>query len=97
MSEQQDINAIWAQAREKLLDEMGDFNRSLWDAANAAEALMMDEDSFVIGIPPGQMGLGSNLTSTANGPLVRKCVEAVIGRSIRLEPVSYTHLRAHET
>jgi len=90
MSEQQDIDAIWQQAREKLLDDMGDFNRSLWDAANAAEALMMDEEAFVIGIPPGKMGLGSNLTSTANGPLVRKCVEAVVGRPIRVELVEGT-------
>ncbi len=97
MSEQQDIDAIWQQAREKLLEDMGDFNRSLWDAANSAEALMMDDETFVIGIPPGKMGLGSHLTSTANGPLVRACVEAVVGRPIRVDLVEGTGPDAWES
>lgn len=96
MSEQHDLSAIWKQAREKLLDEMGDFNRSLWEAANAAEPLVLEEDTFVLGIPPGKMGLGSHLTSTANGPLVRRCVEAVLGRSVSVELVEGTDPRAWE-
>jgi hypothetical protein len=90
MSEQQDLDAIWQQAREKLLDEMGDFNRSLWDAANAAQPLMLDEDTFVLGIDPGKMGLGSHLTSTANGPLVRRVVEGVVGHPVHVELVEGT-------
>ncbi|MGI5817675.1 MAG: hypothetical protein ACOX9R_06200 [Armatimonadota bacterium] len=90
MSEQNDLDAIWEQAREKLLDEMGDFNRSLWDAANAAKPLMLEDDVFVLGMPPGKMSLGSHLNSTANGPLVRKCVEEVVGSSVQVEVVEGT-------
>lgn len=96
MSEQQDLGEIWAQAREKLLEQMGDFNRSLWDAANAAEPLVLDEDSFVLGIPPGKMVLGSHLTSTANGPLVRRCIEEVVGHPVKLELVEGTDPGAWE-
>jgi len=96
MSEQHDLSAIWKQAREKLLDEMGDFNRSLWEAANAAEPLVLEEDTFVLGIPPGKMGLGSHLTSTANGPLVRSCVSAVLGRPVTVELVEGTDSQAWE-
>jgi len=90
MSEQQDLSPIWEQAREKLLDGMGDFNRSLWDAANAAEPLALDGDVFVLGMPPGQMALGSHLTSTANGPLVRDCVAQVVGKPMQVELVEGT-------
>ncbi|MFW5866891.1 MAG: hypothetical protein ACOCX2_03680 [Armatimonadota bacterium] len=90
MSEEQDLNAIWEQARERLLDNMGDFNRSLWGAANAAEPLAIDDDALVLGISPGKMALGSHLTSTANGPVVRQSVEEVLGRSVRIELVEGT-------
>ena len=90
MSEEQDLDAIWEQARENLLDNMGDFNRSLWDAANAAEPLALDDDAFVLGITPGKMALGSHLTSTANGPLVRQSVEEVLDRSVEIELVEGT-------
>lgn len=96
MSEQQDLNAIWEQARAKLLDAMGDFNRSLWDAANAAEPLALEEDTFVLGIPPGKMALGSHLNSTANGPLVRSCVQEVVGRPVNIELVEGTEPEAWE-
>lgn len=96
MSEEQDLGAIWEQAREKLLDNMGDFNRSLWDAANTAEALVLDDDVFVLGIPPGKMALGSHLTSTANGPLVRKSIEEVVGRPVEVELVEGTSAEAWE-
>ncbi len=96
MSEEQDLDAIWEQVREKILDEMGDFNRSLWDAANAAEPLVLDDDTFVLGIEPGEMRLGSHLTSTANGPLVRQCVESVLGRSVEVELIEGTDAEAWE-
>lgn len=96
MSDQQDLKATWAQVKEKLLDEMGDFNRSLWDAANAAELIALDEDQFVLGVPPGKMSLGSHLDSTANAPLVRRCVEAVVGRSVNVEIVEGTDPDAWE-
>ncbi|MFW6155794.1 MAG: hypothetical protein ACOC7J_00630 [Armatimonadota bacterium] len=90
MSEEQDLNAIWEQARERLLDNMGDFNRSLWDAANAAEPLKLEDDVFVLGVPLGRMALSSHLTSTSNGPLVRQSIEEVIGRSVTVELVEGT-------
>ncbi|MBD3292144.1 MAG: hypothetical protein GF393_04410 [Armatimonadia bacterium] len=90
MSEQQDLEPIWEQAREKLLDAMGDFNRSLWDAANAAEPIALEGDAFVLGMPPGQMALGSHLNSTANGPMVRECVSKVVGRTVEVEVVEGT-------
>jgi hypothetical protein len=96
MSEQQDLDPIWEQAREELLDRMGDFNRSLWDAANAAEPLVLDDETFVLGMPPGKMSLGSHLTSTANGPLVRQCVEEVVGREVEVELVEGTDPEAWE-
>jgi hypothetical protein len=96
MSEEQDLNTIWEQARERLLDNMGDFNRSLWDAANAAEPLTLEDDIFVLGIPLGRMALGSHLTSTANGPLVRQSIEEVVGRPVKVELVEGTDPEAWE-
>jgi len=96
MSEEQDLNTIWEQAKERILDNMGDFNRSLWDAANAVEPLALDDEVFVLGILPGKMALGSHLTSTANGPLVRQSVEEVLGRSVQVELVEGTDPDAWE-
>lgn len=90
MSEERDLESIWEQAREELLDRMGDFNRSLWDAANAAEPLALEGDTFVLGMPPGQMALGSHLNSTANGPLVRECASEVIGTQVEVEVIEGT-------
>ncbi len=96
MSEEQDLNAIWEQAKETILEEMPDFNRSLWDAANAARPLALEGDSFVLGVPPGQMALGSHLTSTANGPMVRQAVAKALGRPVTVELVEGTDETAWE-
>ncbi len=96
MSEEQNLDEIWEQAREKVLDRMDGFNRSLWDAANEAKALTFEDGVFVLGVPPGKMSLGSHLTSTANGPMVRQCVEDVLGESVELELIEGTDLEAWE-
>ena len=90
MSEQPDLTAIWTQAKDIILAEMGDFKKGLWDGANAAQPLALDGDAFVLGLPPGQMSLGSHLTSTANGPMVRESVSRVVGRSLTIELVEGT-------
>jgi len=96
MSEQPDLNAIWEQAKQIILAEMGDFKKGLWDGANAAQPLALDEDAFVLGLPPGQMSMGSQLTSTANGPLVRESVSRALGREVKVELVEGTDPAAWE-
>ena len=85
MSEERDLDEVWEQAREKLLERMDGFNRSLWDAATVAKPLVFEDGVFVLGVPPGKMSLGSHLDSTANGPMVRQCIEDVLGEEVRLE------------
>lgn len=96
MSETQDLDTLWEQSRERILDNMGDFNRSLWDAANAAVPLVLEDDVLVLGIPPGKMALGSHLNSTANAPLVRQSVEQVLDRPVQIELVEGTDPEAWE-
>ncbi|MGD9497327.1 MAG: hypothetical protein AB7Y46_13595 [Armatimonadota bacterium] len=96
MSEQPDLNALWSQTKQVILGEMTTFNRSLWDAANAAQPLVLEGDTFVLGMPPGQMALGSHLTSTANAPLVRRALERTMGRPMSLEIIEGTDASSWE-
>ncbi len=96
MSEQPDLNAIWEQAKQTILEDMGDFNRSLWDAANAAQPLALEGEDFVLGIAPGKMSVGSHLTSTANGPLVRNAVQRAVGRAVSVALIEGTDAGAWE-
>lgn len=96
MSEEKNLDEVWEQAREKLLERMDGFNRSLWDAATEATPLALDEGVFVLGMPPGKMSLGSHLNSTANGPMVRQCIEDALGESIELELIEGTDAGAWE-
>jgi len=96
MSEQPDLNAIWDQAKQAMLAAMPDLNRSLWAGAQAAQPLALDEDAFVLGLPPGQMAQGSHLISTANGPMVREAVSGVVGRDVTVELVEGTERGAWE-
>ncbi len=96
MSEQPDLNAIWEQAKQSILDAMPDLNRSLWAGAQAAQPLALDGDTFVLGVPPGKMAQGSHLISTANGPMVRAAVSAAVGREVQIELVEGTDLGAWE-
>lgn len=96
MSEQPDLKAVWDRAKQIILEDMGDFNRSLWDAANTAQALALEGDTFVLGMPPGKMALGSHLTSVANGPLVRRSVARALGREVTVEVIEGTDPGAWE-
>lgn len=90
MGEELNLEELWAAAREKLLERMDGFNRSLWDAANEAKPLVLDGDILVLGLPPGKLSLGSHLISTANGQMVRQSVEDVLGEPVRIELIEGT-------
>lgn len=94
MSQEQNLEEVWEQARQKLLEEMDGFNRSLWDAATEAKPLVFEDGTLVLGVPPGKISLGSHLTSTANGPMVRQCVEQVLGEPVRVELIEGTDAEA---
>jgi len=96
MSEQPDLTAAWEQAKKTLLDEMGDFNRTLWEGANLAQPIQLDGDTLVLGIPPGKMSVGSQLTSTAHGHLVRDAASRALGQQVQVVLVEGTDPGAWE-
>lgn len=96
MSEQPDLAAAWEKAKKIILDEMGDFNRSLWEGATLAQPIQLDGDTLVLGIPPGKMAPGSQLTSTAHGQLVRDAASRALGRPVQIVLVEGTDAGAWE-
>jgi len=88
MSEPTDINAAWKRVQQALRE--GDINRSLWDAAEIAKPLTIEDDLVVLGFSPGQMRQASYLTADANRPQVNRALEAVFGRRMHLETVEGT-------
>ncbi|MEA3403856.1 MAG: hypothetical protein U9R79_21655 [Armatimonadota bacterium] len=96
MSDQPDLNELWEQARQRLLNKMEDLDRPLWDAAQIAQPLVLDEDTFVLGVPPGKMADGSHLTATTKLPIVREAVSEVVGRRVEIELVEGTDPGAWE-
>ncbi len=96
MSEQPDLATAWEQAKKIILDEMGDFNRSLWEGVTLAKPLQLDGDTLVLGIPPGKMATGSLLTSTAHGQLVRDAASRALGRTVQVVLVEGTDAGAWE-
>ncbi|MGC9316516.1 MAG: hypothetical protein ACP5KN_00600 [Armatimonadota bacterium] len=96
MSDQPDLNELWEQARERLLNKMQDLDRPLWDAAQIAEPLVLEDDTFVLGMPPGKMADGSHLTATTKLPMVREAVSEAVGRRVDIEVVEGTDPGAWE-
>lgn len=96
MSEQEELSAMWEQARDRLLDKMQDLDRPLWDAAQTAVPLALEEDVFVLGVPPGKMAVGSQLTSTGKQPMVEEAISEVVGRDVTVELVEGTDPGAWE-
>ena len=85
MSEQTDINAAWKRVQELLRE--GEINRSLWDAAETAKPLALEDDVLVLGFVPGQMRQASYLTADGNRPQMNTALEGVFGRRMRLETI----------
>lgn len=96
MAEERDLNDIWREAREVVIGLLDRADRQLFDAWEAVKPLVLDGDTFVLGVAPGGMAVASRLTSTARRPLVSQAVSQVIGRPVQLELIEGTEPEAWE-
>jgi hypothetical protein len=94
VSEQIDVQELWQQVVATLKE--GDVNRRLWDAADAAVPLAMEEDVLVLGMSPATFNLASYLETQVNRSRIREIMHARTGRRLDIRVMEGDTLERYE-
>jgi len=87
MSEGLDLAALWKQVIVLLKKQGEATDRSLWDAAEAAQLLTMDETNLVLGLKPADMRFAGYLNTPAKRKLILAVAEQLTGRQLELQVI----------
>ena len=82
------IQALWSELN--LLLREGAVNRALWDAAEAAQPVLLDGDLLVLGLASQEMRHASYLTTDINRARLRQILHARTGRNLDLRVINGT-------
>lgn len=95
MAESEDLATLWKAVNDEL--HKGELIPSLWEAVRAAEPLAIGDGRLVVGMPRGQMGLGSHMTIGPNRARLEQIIEQLAGERLRLEVIEGQSLEAWES
>lgn len=87
MSEAPNLEALWKKVNVQLKKQGDATDRTLWEAAEAAQALAVDEGVLVVGLKPGDMRLAGYLTTPARRKQILAVVEALTGQKLDLQVI----------
>lgn len=80
-----DLDALWAEVN-RLLRE-GAVNRALWDAAEAAKPLAVEDNVLVLGITAANFRYASYLQTDVNRALLRRLIEQACGQDLTVRVI----------
>jgi hypothetical protein len=80
-----DLEALWAEVN-RLLRE-GPVNRALWDAAETAKPLALEEGTLILGLTAANFRHASYLQTDVNRAKLRQLLEQSCGRSLDLRVI----------
>lgn len=95
-----DLDRLWAMVNEAL--RRGPINRALWEAADAARALAIEDETLILGFEPKDMRHASYLETTVNKTRIQEIVQARIGRRLEVKciegatPEAWEHTKARD-
>lgn len=95
-----DLERLWAMVNEAL--RRGPINRALWEAAAAAKALAIENETLILGFQPKDMRHASYLETTVNKTRIQEIVQARIGRRLEIKCIegatqeAWEHTKARE-
>ena len=85
MSEAQDLTALWTNVNIEL--RKGDIDRSLWEAARAAQPLLIEDDTLVLGLKPGEMRMAGYLTTPAKRTQIQAILQRLHGSRLDIQVI----------
>jgi hypothetical protein len=95
MSEQDtDLKQFWAQVIVEV--KKGDINLSLWEALENAVPITIEGDTLALGFAPVNMKHSGYINNPSNQGIVRRAIEAAIGRRLNIEFIEGETLDAWE-
>lgn len=83
-----DVAALWKKVNMEL--RKGEVDRSLWEAADKAQPLLIEGDMLVLGLAPSEMRYASYLTTAAKRARIQAILQNLIGRPIELQVIEGT-------
>jgi hypothetical protein len=87
MSDDLDLVSLWKTVNVQLKKQGEATDRSLWEAAEAAAPLAVDDDVLVVGLKPADMRLSGYLTTPSKARMIAAIVRTVTGRSLELQVI----------
>jgi hypothetical protein len=95
MAQQEKLQALWEDVRKTLRG--GDtVNRALWEAADAAVPLTVEEGALIIGFDPADMRHSSYLETPTNQSRIQEILQARTGKRFELRCIEGDTLEAWE-
>jgi len=85
MSDDLDLVALWQKVNAEL--HKGDIDRSLWEAAQTALPLAVDNEVLILGFKPGDMRLGGYLTTPAKRTQIVGIIQRLCGRRLDIQVI----------
>ena len=80
-----DLEAMWATVNQLLRE--GAVNRALWDAAEAAKALVLEDNTLILGLIAAEFRHASYLQTDVNRAGLRKLIEQCCGLNVDLRVI----------
>jgi len=88
------VEEAWEQVSSLLVKE--DVAPAVWEAARAAEALVVEEGTFVLGFSPANMRHASYLETSTTASIIRKLLKQVTGQDLQLRCIEGNTIEAWE-
>lgn len=82
-----ELNAseIWQRAVDMVKDRI--MHMSLWKALESSVGLVLEDDTFIVGLPSRVINQASYLTSAEHRNAIERALSSLIGRNVRLRVV----------
>ena len=94
MAEETELVALWQQVNEAI--RRGPINRALWEAADAAVPLSLEEDTLIIGFNPKDMRHASYIETTVNKTRILEVLQARTGKRLDVKCIEGDTAQAWE-
>lgn len=95
MADGPDLVGLWKRVNEIL--RKGDINRSLWEAADRAKILVVEEGTLVLGLSPADMRHAGYLTTPTNKRMLEAILKEVTKRDLTIEVIEGNDAEAWES
>lgn len=82
MDQPVDLNQVWAKINVGI--RKGAINRSLWEAAEAARALAIEDGKFIVGLAPADMRMSGYMTTPANKVQIEGLIQSLLGERLEI-------------